>query len=271
MRYIEQKSYALLWLIIPVAGGLAYPYIKDIPHVLKWFTIGLSIYVLFFSVVVHELCHGVGAAVCGDATAREAGRLTLNPVKHISLVGSIGVPLVLYLFHATVIFGWAKPVPFNPVRLKQHPRDQVLLALAGPLSNFFLSYVCFTLFLIAGSLFNHFFPGSPIFFQMDFDPITLGNVPFAGFWFMLFEILIFGMLFNVFLGVFNLIPFPPLDGFWIFRAVLPKRASVFLGKIQMLGFVLLFIALHFNLFQLFFYPAMGVLMVYGYILGNCLV
>jgi Zn-dependent protease len=269
MHFIKQKAYGVLWLVIPILGGFIYPLVRETPEFLKWFTIGVSVYVLFFSVVVHELCHGIGAAVCGDTTAQEAERLTLNPVRHFSPVGSLAVPLVLYLFNASVIFGWAKPVPFNPMRLKHHPRDQVLLALAGPFSNFLLSYVCFTLFLICGLIFNRFFPESPVTFQMGFEPIAVGNVPFAGFWFMLFQILTCGMLFNVFLGVFNLVPFPPLDGFWVFRALVPKKVSVFLGKVQMFGFVLLFIALHFNLLQVFFYPVLGVLGLYGFVFESC--
>ena len=91
-----QKRYVLLWFVIPVVAGLLYPSVKGNPQFLEWLTIGLLIYVLFFSVVIHELCHGLAANWCGDPTAKHAGRLTLNPLSHVSLFGSILVPLVLY-------------------------------------------------------------------------------------------------------------------------------------------------------------------------------
>ena len=266
-----KKLPLLLWLVIPGCIGLLYPYVKDDPQYLGWLTIGLLIYVLFFSVVVHELCHGLAANWCGDPTAKNAGRLTFNPLSHVSVVGSIIVPLGLYFIRAPMVFGWAKPVPFNPVNLRQHPRDQVMLAVAGPLSNFTLSYLCFNLYLIAGLIFNRIFPDSPIYLQLDiFSPITFQNVSFEAFWFVLFETLSFGMIINVILGVFNLIPFPPLDGSWILKALLPKKAAVYFGKIQLVGFILLLIALQFHLLQIFFYPAIIILGLFQLIAGFCL-
>ena len=84
-----------------------------------------------------------------------------------------------------------------------------------------------------------------------FSPIPLGDVPFEAFWFLLFEILNFGMIINVILGVFNLIPFPPLDGSWLLKALLPKKVTILFGKLQLVGFILLLIALQFHLLQVF--------------------
>ena len=266
-----KKLPLLLWLVVPVGIGIIYPHLKDNPQYMGWLKIGLLIYVLFFSVVIHELCHGLAANWCGDPTAKNAGRLTLNPLSHVSVVGSILVPLALYFMQASVIFGWAKPVPFNPVYLRQHPRDQVMLAVAGPLSNFTLAYLCFNLFLFAGLIFNRMFPGSPVYMQLDiFSPILFQNIPFEAFWFVLFEMLNFGMLINVILGVFNLIPFPPLDGSWILKALLPKKATVYFGKIQLVGFILLLLALQFQLLQFFFYPAFIILGLFQLIANFCL-
>lgn len=266
-----QRTYSFLWLLFPVGAGLIYPHLKDNQQFLEWLTTGLLLYVLFFSVVVHELCHGLTANWCGDPTAKNAGRLTLNPISHVSVLGSILVPLGLYFMKASVVFGWAKPVPFNPVKLRQHPRDQVMLAVAGPLSNFTLSYLFFNLYLIAGLIFNRMFPDSPIYPQLDiFSPITFQNVPFEAFWFVLFEILNFGMLINVILGVFNLIPFPPLDGSWILKALLPKKAAIYFGKVQLVGFVLLIIAIQLGFLQIFFYPALIILALYQAIAMFCL-
>ena len=133
----------------PVVLGFIYPSIREEPQYLEWLAIGLLIYVLFFSVVIHELAHGLAAYWGGDRTAKLAGRLTLNPISHVSVFGSILVPLGLYLMHASVIFGWAKPVPFNPVNLRHHPRDQVMLAVAGAFVKFYvgvsvLQSLCFS-------------------------------------------------------------------------------------------------------------------------------
>jgi Zn-dependent protease len=268
-RFImQQKAFLILWLLIPISAGVLYPYLKANPQYLAWLTIGISIYVLFFSIVVHELCHGLAANFCGDPTAKDAGRLTFNPISHVSLVGSIAVPLVLYFMKAQMIFGWAKPVPFNPIKLRQHPRDQVMLAIAGPLSNFTLAYLCFTLYLIVGVGFHHLFPDASVPIHIDFfSPISFQNVSFEAVWFVLFEILSFGMVINVVLGVFNLIPFPPLDGSWILKALLPTKIMGFFGKLQIYGFILLLIALRFGLLDIFFYPAWIVLGIFYGVAG----
>lgn len=263
--------FLLIWLTIPIAFGLVYPYVKDDSQYLEWLTIGLLIFVLFFSVVIHELCHGLAANWCGDPTAKKAGRLTLNPISHVSLFGSILVPLALYLTKVSLVFGWAKPVPFNPVNLRQHPRDQVMIAVAGPLSNFTLAYLFFNINLLVGLLFTRLYPHTPAPFILDIlSPIALNDVPFEAVWFVLFKILSFGMIINVFLGVFNLIPFPPLDGSWILKALLPQKFSIYFGRIQIFGFILLLVALRFGLLEIFFYPAILIIGLFQVIAGFCL-
>jgi Zn-dependent protease len=271
MLPIQQKGFLLLWLVIPVGAGVLYPYLKSEPKYLEGLLTGLLIYVLFFSVVVHELSHGLAANFCGDPTAREAGRLTFNPFKHVSLLGSILVPLGLYFMKAAAVFGWARPVPFNPLKLRQYPRDQVMLAVAGPLSNFASAYLCLNLYMIIGFVFNRVFPQSPVSLQMDlFTPLMFKNVPFEAVWFVVFEVLSFGIVINVGLGVFNLIPFPPLDGSWILKALLPKKAAVLFGKFQLVGFILLLLALQFQLLQIFFYPVIIIVILFQSIANICL-
>ena len=260
---VRQKAPLLLWIIIPVGCGVLYPFGKADARIIECLTIGLIIYVLFFSVVIHELCHGLAAKFCGDFTAEECGRLTLNPLRHVSPVGSVVVPLVLYFMQAPVVIGWAKPVPFDPTKLRHFPRDQVLLAISGPLANFILAYICFTLYLIVGFVFNRFFPESPILFHLDiFVPIIFSNIPFEAFWFIFFEVLSLGMVINLFLGVFNLIPFPPLDGSWILKALLPKKAMVLFSKLQNFGFIFLLLTVQFHLLEFFLYPTMIILMAF---------
>ncbi|MBD3241392.1 MAG: hypothetical protein GF331_12455, partial [Chitinivibrionales bacterium] len=198
---------AALWLIVPLTAMLLYPLVRENEQYLTWLTGALVICVLIFSVVVHEVCHGLAAFLCGDPTAHDAGRFTLNPISHISAFGSIVVPLLLHLTGAGLIIGWAKPVPFNPLRLRHYPRDQVALALAGPTSNLLLSFASFTLFLALGALFNHLYPEKPVSLQFAFPPtVAVGDVALAGAWFVVFQILAAGMFINSSLAVFNLVP-----------------------------------------------------------------
>ncbi len=271
MHHIKDKTWLAFWLVVPLIAGGLHPFVEGSPEYLKWLLVGISICVIFFSVVAHELAHGLAGRLCGDPTAENAGRLTCKPWSHVSVIGTVIVPIALHLINASFIFGWAKPVPFNPIKLRQFPRDQVLLAVAGPLSNFFLSYLSFALFLIFGFIFNQLYPESPISLTLDvFNPIVLASVPFKGFWFAIFEILSLGIVINLVLGVFNLIPFPPLDGSWILKSLLPKKVSLFLGKAQAAGFILLILALHFNLLDLFFAPVSVILVLFQFLSSYCL-
>lgn len=169
--------------------------------------------VLIFSVVVHEVSHGFVAEKLGDPTARKMGRLTLNPIKHIDPFGSIMLPLILLLPSLFIkgyngpIFGWAKPVPYNPMFLKYPRRDSALLALAGPASNFALAIIFAVIFRFVGG--------------------SLG---------MLCAIIV---ITNISLGLFNLIPIPPLDGSKILFYLLPKSAYKVEAFLERYGWFLL--------------------------------
>src|SRR5512137_1692678 len=104
--------------------------------------------ILFFSVVLHEIAHGKAAEWCGDGTARERGRLTFNPVPHIDPMGTIVLPLLLAITHSPVMFGWAKPVPINPMRFRNPKRDIAIVGAAGPLSNLVLAALSAAVFKI---------------------------------------------------------------------------------------------------------------------------
>jgi Zn-dependent protease len=181
------------------------------------------IFILAFapSVILHEVSHGVVALWCGDDTAKRAGRLTLNPLKHIDPVGSIVVPVVLALSHGP-IFGWAKPVPISINRLR-HPRNQsVYVALAGPATNIILAAIAG---VILHELLAHNQGG--LVAQIVFE---------------------FGIV-NVILAIFNLIPIPPLDGSALIERALPASALPTYYQMRM-GFmvvVLLVFFLDYNL------------------------
>ncbi len=154
--------------------------------------------VLIFSVMVHEISHGFTAEKLGDKTARDAGRLTLNPLKHIDPFGSVILPLLLYVLNTSILFGWAKPVPYNPNNLKNPKRGGALIALAGPASNFLIAFI-FGLLVRTGIS-----SGNSVE-----DPLLL-----------MFQIIVYV---NVLLGVFNLVPIPPLDGSKVLFGFLPSR------------------------------------------------
>ncbi len=154
--------------------------------------------VLIFSVIIHEVAHGYVAEMFGDPTARLAGRLTLNPIKHIDPLGSIILPALMLLGSGgKFAFGWAKPVPYNPYNLRDFKWGTVFVGVAGALANLFLA-VIFGLILRFHDLFGIV---SGPFSDM------LGTIVFT----------------NVILAVFNLIPFPPLDGAKVLFAFLPYR------------------------------------------------
>jgi Zn-dependent protease len=170
--------------------------------------------VIFFcalvpSIILHEISHGVVALWCGDTTAKDARRLSLNPIRHIDIFGTILVPLILVAWGGPA-FGWAKPVPVNIGRLR-HPRNQaVLVGLAGPATNIVLALIAgFALRLLSppGHLYAFLPQGFGI---LDYNQWPLGDL-------ILF---LFGEV-NIFLAVFNLIPLPPLDGSSVIERLLP--------------------------------------------------
>ncbi|MDP3734967.1 MAG: site-2 protease family protein [bacterium] len=157
--------------------------------------------VLIMSVVVHEVAHGHAANMLGDPTARLSGRLTLNPLLHIDPMGSIIIPLLLITTNAGFLFGWAKPVPYNPYNLRNQRWGTLLVGGAGVLANFFLALVFGLLVRFSG----------------------LGPEQLLASTFFRAAIIITGL--NMVLGVFNLIPVPPLDGSKVLFSLLPYHLS----------------------------------------------
>lgn len=140
--------------------------------------------ILIISIVIHEIAHGYAALYYGDTTARDMGRLTLNPIKHIDIIGSIIVPLILFTTGSRYMVGWAKPVPYNPNNLNDEKKGTLAVALAGILANLSIVIV-FTLII---KLFGHFF---------SIDAL---------------KIMAIIVYVNLVLALFNLLPVPPLDG-----------------------------------------------------------
>jgi Zn-dependent protease len=159
---------------------------------------------LVAAIILHEISHGVVALFFGDDTARRAGRLTLNPLPHIDPVGSIIMPAIGALSGIPVI-GWAKPVPVNPNRLRNQRRDMLIVSLAGPTTNLVLMFASA---LVARSLYRPLF-GIRGLVIISEQPLTV-QIAWA-----------FAVV-NLFLGLFNLLPIPPLDGAALLERVLPR-------------------------------------------------
>jgi Zn-dependent protease len=175
-----------------------------------------QIVVLLFSITIHEVSHGLAANSMGDTTAKDLGRLSLNPIRHLDIFGSFLLPFFLYLT-GLPIFGYAKPVPYNPLNLNDQRWGPAKVAIAGPISNLMLAL----------------FFGLSLRFLPDVFSSSL--VP------DLFAVIVF---INLILAIFNLFPVPPLDGHWILFSILPTGLVQFKNFLYRYGLIL-FLALIF--------------------------
>ena len=196
----------------------------------------LALPVLLFSVVFHECAHGIAAFRAGDPTAYRLGRITLNPIPHLDLFGSIILPFLLYISHAGFFIAWAKPVPVNPALFRNPRRDDLMVAVAGPLSNIVLA----VLFALLGILFRF--------------PVTEPSLA-EGLGEVLFLVCYYGIGINLLLAFFNLIPVFPLDGSHILANLLPPDLEQRYRSLNRYGFAILLILIRPPVVDLFLAPA----------------
>lgn len=194
-----------------------------------------SLIVLFFSIVIHEIAHGSTALLLGDTTAKREGRLTLNPIKHVDLFGTIILPLLLLVFTAGQgpIFGWAKPVPVNPYNFKDQKWGMLKVSLAGPATNFIVA-------LFFGLILR--FVDLPQSLIIPFSIITIYNFLWA---------------------LFNLMPIPPLDGSHIIFSFFPRSWQNIKNFLQQYGLVILLFFIFFGVGILFKVAALLYIIVVG--------
>ncbi len=166
--------------------------------------ITFTVAVLILSVIMHEVAHGYAAFSLGDPTAKLAGRLTLNPLAHIDLFGSIIIPFILVVTNAGILFGWAKPVPYNPYNLRNQRWGEAIVGFAGVATNLLLAILFALISRVA------LVEGATLFATLA------ASVTFV----------------NLSLGLFNLIPIPPLDGYTVLRGILPSRASLAFRELE---------------------------------------
>jgi len=164
------------------------------------------LFALIFSIIVHEVSHGFAAELQGDPTARLQGRLTLNPIPHIDPIGSVLIPAILVFANTGFLFGWAKPVPYNPYNLRNQKWGEAIVAAAGPGVNILLAFV-FGMVVRFGT----------------------GALPSA-----FIELAGVVVFINIMLAFFNLIPIPPLDGSKLLKSILPYRASLAFQRFEAL-------------------------------------
>jgi Zn-dependent protease len=192
----------------------------------------LNVVILLLSIIVHEISHGFAALKLGDTTAKMRGRLTLNPIPHIDILGTILLPAMLVLMNSPFLFGWAKPVPVNPLNFRNPKRDMMITSLFGPLSNFALAIIfaiLYRVFLILG---------------------LKGNIPLQ-----VFE---FGAAINILLFCFNLLPIPPLDGSKVLMYFMPDNVAQGFRRIEPFGFIIIFVLFFVGALGGILYPIMSI-------------
>jgi Zn-dependent protease len=179
----------------------------------------ITLAILIYSAVLHEIAHGYVAARLGDPTARMSGRLTLNPLKHLDPLGSVLLPLLMFVSGSRFLFGWAKPVPVNENYFADPKRDMMKCALAGPLTNYSLAFA------------------ASIIIKTVNPQLWLENLLAQIVWL------------NILLGTFNLIPLPPLDGSRILAYFLPPAAAYRFYQLEPYGPIIILVLLYLGALQ----------------------
>ncbi|MEE8330098.1 MAG: site-2 protease family protein [Thermodesulfovibrionia bacterium] len=202
----------------------------------------VSVLPILIAITFHEVAHGFVANKLGDPTAKFSGRLTLNPIVHIDPVGTILMPILLFVFtNGQFVFGYAKPVPINPMNFRDPKKDMAVSAAAGPVTNILLAVVSQLIL--------------KIILLFGVQSAGVGSavlVPLA----MMFE---YSILINIVLAVINLIPIPPLDGGRVLIGFLPHKHAVSYSRIEPYGFIIVIILLMTGIANVIIYPVISLL------------
>ncbi|MCI0481535.1 MAG: site-2 protease family protein [Candidatus Dadabacteria bacterium] len=205
---------------------------------IDWRALLLGYPVLLLALTVHETAHAWTADRLGDPTARLMGRVSLNPIAHIDIVGTVIFPILAFITHIPLI-GWAKPVPVNPLHLRHPSRDEMLVSIAGPASNLLLAVLMFVLYAVL-KLTGVFTAIPPNFAE----PVL--------------RLMVLGVYINVLLCVFNLVPIPPLDGSHILENLLPYSARESYQRLGAFGYLIIMFLFATGILGVIIQPALWV-------------
>ena len=213
----------------------------DIPLIL------IQVFVVLFAITIHEAAHAWTASKFGDPTAASMGRASLNPLVHIDPIGTVLFPLALIILSkgAGPVFGWAKPVPYNPYNLRDPRQGGLWISFAGPISNILTAAAAVLVFQFI-KLFGARIPASSAFVK-PLEGLTL--------------VLLFMALINLSLAIFNLIPIPPLDGSGILAGLLSERAAAKYEQLRPYGFLILIALMYSGFLTLIFSPVYKLVLV----------
>ena len=198
----------------------------------------LYLVVFLFSLSLHEAAHAWTAEKFGDPTGRYLGRITLNPISHIDLFGTLIFPTLSFFLNAPM-FGWAKPVPWNPLNVKDRRKADIWISAAGPISNI-LAMIGFVILL---RLFRFYLYSGSEMFGSSIEPF--------------YRMCFIGVQLNIILAVFNMLPIPPLDGSWILPHFLPQPLARGYEQLRPYGFLILLICMSLGVLQFFLLPFMA--------------
>lgn len=194
----------------------------------------ISFVALIIAIMIHEISHGLAALACGDPTARDAGRISLNPIRHVDPIGSIVLPFILVMSGAPFLFGWAKPVPINLMRTRNPRQALWMTAIAGPLSNLLQALLAAAAFYGLATVANRSEP------NLFIEYAAVGCLMFA--------------IVNIVLMTFNLIPIPPLDGSRVVAALLPEKFAIPYMRLERYGFLIIIVLINLPLLEKYNLP-----------------
>lgn len=210
---------------------------------------------LIISIVLHESAHAITAFFSGDSTAAKQGRISLNPIHHVDLFGSILLPGIMLMAPGGVVFGWAKPVPVNPENYRNYRRGNFAVSISGVAINFMLALFSTSLLMTLGVILHRIYPGlNSIGFAGPYREVILTGLPNAAIWVWVIEFLKAGVMVNIILLSLNALPIPPLDGYGILESLMPKGMHGPMAKFRGVGSWLFLALLFFRVLSYLLIP-----------------
>jgi Zn-dependent protease len=246
-----------LWVLMLLSGPFEVPGPAEfvIPEDRSWTVAAMQLVVLVVSIVLHECAHAVSAYWSGDGTAARGGRISLNPLVHVSPFGSIILPVILTMIPGGVVFGWAKPVPIDQRQFRSPRRGLLAVTLAGVSVNMMLALACAAGLLAVGSVLRIAHPAATSEgFMMTFAQVKLQGVANAATWELVVTGLKQGLLVNLVLFNFNILPIPPLDGYGVLESLAPAGLSKLVTGLRPIGSILLLVLIVSGVMTYFLLP-----------------